>query len=344
MKSLLILGLTGAGLVSALPPVRRDAEAADPVVTRSFVLGNPWGKREDPVKTRSVIFGDPFPTGLPVPIPTFALPPPFKREAEPQDEASTRSVVIGDPFPTEGIPVPLPTFALPPPFKREAEPADPVITRSFVLGGPFGKRAATDPVETRTPSTSDAASTRYPTSDTYAITRTPSSSDAASTRTPVTSDAASTRTPSTSDAASTRYPTQDTYAVTRSFTLPPVPLPTKGYPPHLEPRADYPASIQVVGITYGGTGCPSNDVSVVVGDEGETMKFSAPKSLHARIGKNIAITESRENCQLNLNLKYSSGWQYAVTASNFSGYAYLESGVTGVSKVTSYFSGQTAQV
>jgi hypothetical protein len=53
------------------------------------------------------------------------------------------------------------------------------------------------------------------------------------------------------------------------------------------------------------------------------------------------VTASRINCQLNINLKYPSGFQYSVLGTDFRGYTYLDAGVTGVQSANYYFSGCT---
>ena len=63
----------------------------------------------------------------------------------------------------------------------------------------------------------------------------------------------------------------------------------------------------------------------------------------ASIGKDVAVTENRKNCQLNINLHYPGGFQYSIFSADYRGYAGLDKGVTGVQKSTYYFSGQTQQ-
>jgi hypothetical protein len=64
----------------------------------------------------------------------------------------------------------------------------------------------------------------------------------------------------------------------------------------------------------------------------------------ASMGKGIAITEARKNCQLNINLQYPGGFQYSIFSADYRGYAQLDKGVNGTQQSTYYFSGQTAQV
>jgi Domain of unknown function (DUF4360) len=61
----------------------------------------------------------------------------------------------------------------------------------------------------------------------------------------------------------------------------------------------------------------------------------------ASIGTGVAVTENRKNCQINLDLRYPSGFTYSVLNTQFRGYADLAAGVTGVQSATYYFSGCT---
>jgi hypothetical protein len=59
----------------------------------------------------------------------------------------------------------------------------------------------------------------------------------------------------------------------------------------------------------------------------------------ATIGPGVAISSTRLNCQLNINLQYPSGFQYSILNTQFRGYAGLEKYVTGVQSANYYFSG-----
>jgi hypothetical protein len=60
----------------------------------------------------------------------------------------------------------------------------------------------------------------------------------------------------------------------------------------------------------------------------------------ASIGPGVSITESRKNCQLDINLQYPSGFQYSVFNADYRGYAALDPNVTGTQQSTYYFSGR----
>ncbi|KAI1914034.1 hypothetical protein LOZ53_000495 [Ophidiomyces ophidiicola] len=139
--------------------------------------------------------------------------------------------------------------------------------------------------------------------------------------------------------------------VTRSVALPQ--FPGGGMPP--APTRDAirstipignsppdPNKVQIIGLTYGGTGCPSNTVSHVLSDDRQVMTLIFDQYV-ASIGPDVAITQSRKNCQLNINIRYPGGFQFSIFSADYRGYANLDKGITGTQKSTYYFSGQTQQ-
>lgn len=96
-------------------------------------------------------------------------------------------------------------------------------------------------------------------------------------------------------------------------------------------------------VSYGGTGCPQGSVASIISDDRQTMTLIFD-SYVASIGKGVAVTENRKNCQLNIDLHYPGGFQYSIFSADYRGYAALDKGVTGTQKSTYYFSGQSAQV
>jgi hypothetical protein len=154
----------------------------------------------------------------------------------------------------------------------------------------------------------------------------------------------------------TRVPDDDDTAVTRTFDFPDLPggLPTD-FPVRPIGKKDTinwgdvpqdapdPGDVEIVGLTYGGTGCPSSTVSSIISDDRTVMTLIFDEYV-ASIGPDVDITENRKNCQLNINLRYPGGFQYSIFSADYRGYAYLEAGVNGTQKSTYYFSGQTDQV
>lgn len=104
-----------------------------------------------------------------------------------------------------------------------------------------------------------------------------------------------------------------------------------------------PEGYQIAGFVNGGTGCPAG--SVALKQSPDSSRFSLQfDALVAEAGRNISARNLRRNCQINMKIKYPSGWQFAVSTGDYRGYAQIPAGLTGVSRSTYYFSGQTAQV
>jgi hypothetical protein len=101
--------------------------------------------------------------------------------------------------------------------------------------------------------------------------------------------------------------------------------------------------IEISGITYGGTGCPDKTVQGLLTDDKTTITLSFD-AYTVQSGPSIPASERRKFCQLQLKLKYPSGFQYSIFAADYRGYASLEKGVTGTTQSTYYFSGQQNQV
>ena len=93
-------------------------------------------------------------------------------------------------------------------------------------------------------------------------------------------------------------------------------------------------------ISYAGSGCPAGSVAQNVSPDrlAFTLLFD---SYMAEVGPGIPLSNSRRNCQLNIDLEYPAGWSYTLFAIDYRGYASLEPGVRGTQKSTYYFQGQS---
>jgi len=123
---------------------------------------------------------------------------------------------------------------------------------------------------------------------------------------------------------------------------------TLGTPPSAPPAATTspvapnPTQVSIESIAYGGTGCPQGSVGSFISADRTTFTLIFD-SFVASIGPGVAVTANRVNCQLNINLKYPSGFQYSILGTQFRGYSKLDKGVTGVQSATYYFSGSSSQ-
>ncbi|EWC46201.1 hypothetical protein DRE_04579 [Drechslerella stenobrocha 248] len=115
---------------------------------------------------------------------------------------------------------------------------------------------------------------------------------------------------------------------------PPMEAPSGATPP--------PGSVTIKGITYGGSGCPGGSVGQAISSD-RTLFTLIFDQYVASSGKGVPATESRKNCQLNIQLQYPGGWQYSIFSATYRGFASIPKGLVGTQKSTYYFSGDTRQ-
>jgi len=103
------------------------------------------------------------------------------------------------------------------------------------------------------------------------------------------------------------------------------------------------SEVQFGSVAFAGSGCPAGSVSGQLSTDLTTITLLYSKFI-AQSGSGLSATENRKNCQLNVKIKYPSGWQFSVFKADYRGYAALKSGDTGTCKATYYFSGDSQQV
>ncbi|KAK3291514.1 uncharacterized protein B0H64DRAFT_469271 [Chaetomium fimeti] len=101
--------------------------------------------------------------------------------------------------------------------------------------------------------------------------------------------------------------------------------------------------VQIVGLAFAGSGCPAGTVSGQLSSDLTTITLLYADFV-AQAGNNMSPSNYRKNCQLNVKLKYPSGWQFSVFKADYRGYAQIPEGDTGTCKATYYFSGDTRQI
>ena len=113
----------------------------------------------------------------------------------------------------------------------------------------------------------------------------------------------------------------------------------------VQPLADGPSGteVQIMGLAFAGSGCPANTVSGQLSSDLTTLTLLYAEFV-AQAGANISPSNYRKNCQLNVKIKYPSGWQFSVFKADYRGYAQIPAGDTGTCKATYYFSGDSRQV
>ena len=116
--------------------------------------------------------------------------------------------------------------------------------------------------------------------------------------------------------------------------LPSYPIPDAGPSGH---------EVIIEGIAFAGSGCPAGSVAGQLSTDQTTITLLYD-SFVAQAGQGITASNYRKNCQLNVKIRYPSGWQFSVFKADYRGYAQIPSGDTGTCKATYYFSGDSRQI
>jgi hypothetical protein len=101
--------------------------------------------------------------------------------------------------------------------------------------------------------------------------------------------------------------------------------------------------VQITGIAFAGSGCPAGTVSGQLSSDLTTITLLYADFI-AESGSGVSSSKQRRNCQLNVKLKYPSGWQFSVFKADYRGYANIARGDTGTCKATYYFTGDSQQI
>jgi hypothetical protein len=96
------------------------------------------------------------------------------------------------------------------------------------------------------------------------------------------------------------------------------------------------------GITYGGSGCKQGSVSSSISQDLTTFTLIFD-SFIAETGQGKSISDSRKNCQINVDLRYPQGWSYSIVSVDYRGFVSLPKGTSAEQSALYYFSGETAQ-
>jgi len=93
-----------------------------------------------------------------------------------------------------------------------------------------------------------------------------------------------------------------------------------------------PKSFRINDIRSNGTGCPPGTVALNISDDQQafTLTFS---EFYAEVSPSIGIQQQRKNCQVVFDTEQDSGWEYAIFAVTYRGFAALDPGVQGEQKL-----------
>ena len=99
--------------------------------------------------------------------------------------------------------------------------------------------------------------------------------------------------------------------------------------------AEQPAPFLEV-VTVNGSGCPAGDADVQTDDRTFTIGYH---TFLARAGNGSSPLDQRKNCQVNLRVNAPQGYTYGLARTTYEGYAHLQDGATGLSRISTYLQG-----
>lgn len=100
-------------------------------------------------------------------------------------------------------------------------------------------------------------------------------------------------------------------------------------------------SVYIDSISYGGSGCPQGSVGQSFANDRQSFTLIFDQFV-ASSGPGVPVTESRKNCQINLNVHVPAGQSLATATFDYRGYVGVPSDVTATSSSLYYLSGEAA--
>lgn len=97
---------------------------------------------------------------------------------------------------------------------------------------------------------------------------------------------------------------------------------------------------RVRSISYAGTGCPAGTIQGRFGSDLTSFSLESDDFV-AEAGPGVALSASRKNCQIMLNVDFPAGWSFAVAEVDYRGYVALDRGVSATQTSAYYFQGQS---
>jgi Domain of unknown function (DUF4360) len=105
-----------------------------------------------------------------------------------------------------------------------------------------------------------------------------------------------------------------------------------------------PGHITIDVVTVNGSGCPDKTAAIAVSPDNTAFTITYSQYMAKVQGTND--TDSRKNCQVNLNVHVPQGFTYAIAAADYRGFANLKTGASAQERANYYFQGssQTAYI
>ncbi|GGT61290.1 DUF4360 domain-containing protein [Actinomadura citrea] len=92
--------------------------------------------------------------------------------------------------------------------------------------------------------------------------------------------------------------------------------------------------------TVNGSGCPAGTAAVAVSEDKEAFTVTYSDYL-AQAGGSSGPTDFRKNCQISMKVHVPQGFTYAISSTDYRGFASLEPGASAVEKASYYFQGMS---
>ena len=96
-----------------------------------------------------------------------------------------------------------------------------------------------------------------------------------------------------------------------------------------------PGQVTITGVNYAGSGCKAETAHISNSPDWATFTILFDE-YRPTIGPGIMLLDSRKNCNLNFQVHCPPGYQYTIYKTDYTGSAYLDSGVT-VKQMSSYW-------
>ncbi|MEU9842470.1 DUF4360 domain-containing protein [Actinomadura sp. NPDC048032] len=105
-------------------------------------------------------------------------------------------------------------------------------------------------------------------------------------------------------------------------------------------RVHGPNGVTIEIATVNGSGCPTGTAAVAVSDDKEAFTVTYSDYL-AQAGGASGPTDFRKNCQIGMKVHVPQGFTYAISSTDYRGFASLEPGASAVEKASYYFQGMS---
>ncbi|WP_067461189.1 DUF4360 domain-containing protein [Actinomadura macra] len=101
-----------------------------------------------------------------------------------------------------------------------------------------------------------------------------------------------------------------------------------------------PVGVTIDIVSLNGSGCPPGTAAVALSADNEAFTVTYSKYL-AQTGGGSPPTDARKNCQINLRVHVPGGFTYAISSTDYRGYASLQTGASAEQIAGYYFQGDS---